>query len=252
MESSDTPRVVVVGAGVAGLTAGIFTARHDFETLVVDRGESILGRNAHIENYPGFPAGVNSWLLLDMIEDQARRAGCVFHDGGVTAVEKTDGGFAVHLADDDDPLQTEYVIAASWSDASYLDGLDVAVTERGSKVYVDVDDVGRTNVDGLYAAGRIAEQYHQAIVAAGHGATTAVTLLDDSEVPFYHDWVAPEGYFTERGRDVPPGCEEIDEPERRRRERRSVEVMSEYFAEPDGREPTMHPSVVAKREEDGE
>ena len=80
------------------------------------------------------------------------------------------------------------------------------------------------------------------------GATTALTLIDDSEVPFYHDWVAPEGYFTGRGREVPPGCEEIDEDERQRREEESMAVMQEYFAESHEGEPTMHPSV---EQEDG-
>jgi len=63
-------------------------------------------------------------------------------------------------------------------------------------------------------------------------------------VPFYNDWVAPEGYFTGRGREVPPGCEEIDEEERQRREERSMETMREYFEEPTREPPTMHPSVA--------
>jgi hypothetical protein len=70
-----------------------------------------------------------------------------------------------------------------------------------------------------------------------------VTLLDDDR-PFYHDWVAPERYFTGRGRDVPPGCEEIGDAERERREAESLDVMSEYFAEPRADEPEMHPSVA--------
>jgi thioredoxin reductase (NADPH) len=59
----------------------------------------------------------------------------------------------------------------------------------------------------------------------------------------YHDWVAPESYFTGRGREVPPGCEEIDDDERDRRERESLDVMQEYFAEPHPETPTQHPSV---------
>jgi hypothetical protein len=34
------------------------------------------------------------------------------------------------------------------------------------------------------------------------------TLLEDHERPFYHDWVTQDGYFTDRGRDLPPDCEE--------------------------------------------
>jgi hypothetical protein len=63
-------------------------------------------------------------------------------------------------------------------------------------------------------------------------------------VPYYHGWVAPEGYFTERGREVPPGCEEIDEAEQRRRERGSMEFRQAAFAAAHHDDPTMHPSVA--------
>lgn len=50
-----TPQeVIVVDGGVASLVAATFTARHGLDTLVVDAGESILRRNAHLENFPGF------------------------------------------------------------------------------------------------------------------------------------------------------------------------------------------------------
>lgn len=236
-----TRDVAIVGAGVAGLSAGIFTARAGLETVVVNHGESILNRNAHIENVPGFPAGVNSRLYLEMTRDQAERAGCEFVDARVERVDETDGGFVLAL--DDGTITATQVIAASWSDSDYLADLDVELRQRGSKTYVGVDPRGYTAVDGLYAAGRLAEQYHQAIVAAGHGAQVALTLIEESEIPYYHDWIAPEGYFTGRGREVPPGCEEIDEDERKRREAESMETMREYFAEPHPGEPTMHPSV---------
>ncbi|TKX78401.1 FAD-dependent oxidoreductase, partial [Halorubrum sp. SD626R] len=41
--------VVVVGGGVAGLSAAVFTARHGLDTLVVDAGGSVLRRNARLE-----------------------------------------------------------------------------------------------------------------------------------------------------------------------------------------------------------
>lgn len=245
--------VVIVGGGVAGLTAGIFTARADLDTLVVTHDESILARNAHLENVPGFPAGVNARLLLDMTEAQAERAGCAFREGEVVEVVRAGEGFDVSFAETRttaDETSARYVIAASWSDSDYLAGFDLDFIEQGSKRFVGVDSGNRTGVDGLYAAGRLAAQYHQTVISAGDGARAALTLIEDSDVPFYHDWVAPEGYFTGRDREVPPGCEEIDEEERKRRERESMEIMGDYFAEPHPDEPTMHPSVVARREKD--
>lgn len=241
--------VTVVGGGVAGRSAGIFTARHGLETVVADAGSPILRRNAHLENYPGFPAGVDARLLLDMMRDQAERAGCEYRECEVTRVthvsDGTDGEsrFRVETANGRE-WNSRYVVAATKNTTNYLDELDgVGIISRGKK-FVDIEEGGRTGVDGLYAAGRLAEKPHQAVVCAGHGAEVAVALLEDDDVPFYHDWVAPEGYFTGRGRDLPPGCEEIDGAEHRRREEESLSVMREYVAEPHPDSPEQHPSVA--------
>lgn len=293
---------LVVGGGVAGLTAATFLARAGLSTLVANHGESILRRNAHLENFPGFPAGVNSMTFADMLEAQADRNGAERLEAKVVDVSPADAAFAsaaaveptgtVRAASDDpgayavpdageeanedpagddgddangdadvpvrgpdapgfvvtvesgDELTADRVLAASWADSGYLEGLGVKLRDAGSKQYIRTDGSGRTNVPGLYAAGRLAEGYHQAIVSAGHGAQVAITLIHDSETPFYNDWVATEGYFTGRGREVPPGCEEIDEEERLRRERESMSVMTEYFAEPHPGRQRTHPSLV--------
>lgn len=247
MSDQNTPRVVVVGGGVAGLTVATFTARAGFDTVVVNHDESILRRNAHLENVPGFPAGINSRLFADLLERQAERNGCLLEEGHVTDLTVDNGAFRLHI--DGSELLADYVVTASWPETAYLEALDrVELSDRGSKTYIEVDDDGRTGIDGLYAAGRIAGAAHQTVVCAGHGADVALTLIHDSDVPFYHDWVVPEGYFTDRGREVPPGCEEIDETERKRRERESMELMTDAFENGHPDEPTMHPSLV----DDGE
>ncbi|PSP76483.1 thioredoxin reductase [Halobacteriales archaeon QS_1_68_20] len=234
--------VIVVGGGVAGLSAATFTARHDFETTVIDAGDAILRRNAHLENFPGFPAGVNARLLLAMMRDQAERSGCPVVEADVTSVEETDGEFAVETAGGD-RYRSRYVVAATKNEVDYLDPVEgVGIVDRG-KTFVDCDEHGRTGVDGLYAAGRLAGKPHQAVVSAGHGAEVAVTLLEDDDAPFYHDWVAPEGYFTGRDREVPPGCEEIDDEEFRRREATSLEVLRAYVSDPYPEGPRRHPSL---------
>jgi thioredoxin reductase len=238
--SEPEPKLVVVGAGPAGLSASVFAARAGLDTTVIEDGSSILRRNAHLENFLGFPAGVNSRLLLDMGKEQAERSGAEFLEADVEGVKGGDSSrFTVRTEDGDH--NADFVIVASWADASLVERFDLDTTQQGSKTFVETED-GRTSVEGLYVAGRIAGQPHQTVVNAGHGAKTALSVIHDSEVPFYHDWVAPEGYFTDRGRDVPPGCEEITDEERKEREKESLRVMREYFEEAHPDEPTLHPS----------
>ncbi|AHF98809.1 thioredoxin reductase [Halostagnicola larsenii XH-48] len=239
--------ICIVGGGVAGLAASIFTARAGLDTIVVDGGESILARNASLENYPGFPDGVDARRYLRLVHEQAQGAGVEVELGRVSSVERIEetnpeSGFVLET-DGGDPLEVRRVIAASWSDSEYLVPLDVGRIQRGSKHYVNVDEDGRTAVEGVYAAGRLAGEPHQTIVAAGHGAKVGLTAIHDSDVNFYHDWVVPEGYFTGRDRDVPPGCEEIDDEERLERDVAARETILEAFAEPLAEKPTMHPSV---------
>ncbi|ELZ32078.1 FAD-dependent oxidoreductase [Halorubrum tebenquichense] len=254
--------VVVVGGGVAGLSAAVFTARNGLDTLVVDPGESILRRNARLENFPGFPFGVDPRRLLDLLGEQADGAGADRLDARVTRIEAVDPGDAVadptdaadaaagarfvvetDADDRDGPVRARYVVAATKNEVGYLEAVEgVGILDRG-KSYVDVDERGRTGVDGLYAAGRLAEKPHQAAVCAGHGAEVGVTLLEDDDAPFYHDWVAPDGYFTARGREVPPGCEEVDADERREREAAALDATRERFAEPHPDPQETHPSI---------
>jgi thioredoxin reductase (NADPH) len=71
--------VIIIGAGPAGLTAGIYTARHGHNTLILHSGK-IGGRalEAHmIENYPGFPQGLTGVELMKLFHEQATRFGAI-------------------------------------------------------------------------------------------------------------------------------------------------------------------------------
>jgi thioredoxin reductase (NADPH) len=91
---SDTPEipkhdVIVVGAGPAALTAAIYTTREDIETLLFERG--VVGGLAavtdKIDNYPGFPDGVEGLKLADDLRKQAERFGAVIELGEVTKLQ---------------------------------------------------------------------------------------------------------------------------------------------------------------------
>jgi thioredoxin reductase (NADPH) len=90
-DTADTPKhdVIVVGAGPAALTAAIYTTREDIETLLFERG--VVGGLAavtdKIDNYPGFPDGVEGLKLADDLRKQAERFGAVIELGEVTELK---------------------------------------------------------------------------------------------------------------------------------------------------------------------
>jgi len=237
MESVD---VVIVGGGVSGLTAGVFTARANLQTVIVNSGTSILNRNAHLENFPGFPAGLSPRLFLEMLESQFEDTGGRIQRGRVETLKRSDNGFDLRYRGR--TLRGSQVICASWSDVSYLAGTDVEIREDDGKTFIKTDRWGRTSVPGIYGAGRVSGEYHQAIIAAGSGATSALTVLEDRDNDFYHDWVAPDGYFTNRDREVPEGCVEIPNEERKRRSRRSQAVLEEFVQSHQLESPEPHSS----------
>lgn len=72
--------LVVIGAGLAGLTAGMYGARYGLRTVIVDQmgsGGQILNAE-RIENFPGFPEGVAGYDLGPLVQEQAENAGAEF------------------------------------------------------------------------------------------------------------------------------------------------------------------------------
>lgn len=75
--------LLVVGAGPAGLAAGIYGARAGLETLVLERGAAggQIATVDVIENYPGFAGGLSGFELAQRLEEQARKFGAVITVG---------------------------------------------------------------------------------------------------------------------------------------------------------------------------
>ena len=68
--------VAIIGAGPAGLSAGLFTARDGLRTRIFDRGPSLLKQCAHLDNYLGFPGGIDAGEFLRLAKCHAAEAGC--------------------------------------------------------------------------------------------------------------------------------------------------------------------------------
>lgn len=80
--------VVMIGAGPSSLTAAIYTTREDIDTVLYEK--AVVGGMAaitdKIDNYPGFPDGIEGMKLADLMKKQAERFGAKIEVGDVTAV----------------------------------------------------------------------------------------------------------------------------------------------------------------------
>ncbi len=84
--------VVVVGGGLAGMTAGMYAARYGLSVGVIERmmgGASIINVEK-IENYPGFPEGIMGADLAAMTQEQAMNAGAEFVMGEASGISTQD------------------------------------------------------------------------------------------------------------------------------------------------------------------
>ncbi|HWA10566.1 MAG TPA: thioredoxin-disulfide reductase [Opitutaceae bacterium] len=87
--SSPVENVVIVGTGCAGLTAAIYTARASLNPLVLEgpMPGGQLTTTSEVENFPGFPEGVDGFQLMENLRQQATRFGTRFRQALVTSVD---------------------------------------------------------------------------------------------------------------------------------------------------------------------
>jgi len=93
--------VIIIGGGPAGLTAGIYASRARLKTLLI---ESIsipcqAVTTDHIENYPGFPDGVNGFELIEKFKVQALKFGTEFVSGEVKDIKESKPGWQIVTED---------------------------------------------------------------------------------------------------------------------------------------------------------
>ena len=112
--------VVILGSGCAGSTAAIYAARANLAPLVLDGREpgGQLTLTTEVENFPGFPAGVQGPELVDLMRKQAERFGAAYLAETVIGVDLSKRPFAVNT--EENTYRARTLIAATGASARLL------------------------------------------------------------------------------------------------------------------------------------
>lgn len=100
---SSTWDVIIIGGGIAGLSAAVYLGRALRSTLIIDEGKSMASWEPHVENYLGFPESISGDELLRRGREQAEKYKTVFISDRVEKIHKRQDLFVVQTDD------TEYV-----------------------------------------------------------------------------------------------------------------------------------------------
>src|SRR3954447_12458218 len=117
---TDTRDTVILGSGCAGLTAAIYAARANLKPLVIEGHEpgGQLSITTLVENFPGWPEGIQGPELIDNMKKQAARFGAEFLMGHLNAVDLHAHPF--HLKTSSGEIRTRSLIIASGASARWL------------------------------------------------------------------------------------------------------------------------------------
>jgi thioredoxin reductase (NADPH) len=112
--------VIILGSGCAGSTAAIYTARANLSPLVLEGREpgGQLTLTTEVENFPGFPEGIQGPELVDLMRKQAERFGAVYKAETVVSVDLSSRPFSVKTEENSYPCRT--LIVATGASARTL------------------------------------------------------------------------------------------------------------------------------------
>ncbi len=127
-------RVLIIGSGPAGYTAAIYTSRANLQPVLYEGIEpgGQLTTTTEVENFPGYPEGIDGPQMMADIRKQAQRFGADLRTGIITRVDLSSRPFHV-IVDGSKEIVAESLIIATGASAKYL-GLPSETKFRGQGV----------------------------------------------------------------------------------------------------------------------
>lgn len=117
----ETVKTLILGGGPAGFTAAIYAARANLSPVVYEgiQPGGQLTTTTIVENFPGFPGGVDANTLMDSMREQAKSFGADVRRGTATAVDLSARPFRITI-DDETEILAQTLIIATGAQAKYL------------------------------------------------------------------------------------------------------------------------------------
>jgi len=164
--TTENAKVLIIGSGPAGYTAAIYASRAGLKPILYTGGEpgGQLTTTNDVENFPGYPEGINGPQMMVDLQKQAERFGTDVRFGLATAVDFSGYPHKV-IIDDKHEITTESVIISTGASAKYL-GLE------SEKTYANKGVSACAVCDGFFYKGQ-----QVAVVGAGDTAAEEATYL---------------------------------------------------------------------------
>ncbi|MEK8126434.1 FAD-dependent oxidoreductase [Paenibacillus filicis] len=178
--------VAIIGAGPAGASAALFTAKAGKKTVLLDSDHSITKR-AWIENHYGV-AEITGPDLVEIGKKQAVKFGAELVQTKAVTITASDEGFRIET--ENGSFEARHVILATGLSVDLAESAGVQTkpgTEPRIKTVIDTQHDGRTNVAGIWAAGTVAGVSVHTIVTAGDGAKVAINVVSELNGERYVD-----------------------------------------------------------------
>ncbi|MCX6728519.1 MAG: FAD-dependent oxidoreductase [Candidatus Saccharibacteria bacterium] len=108
-------KVIMIGAGPSSLTAAVYTTREDIDTVIYEKATvgGLAAITDKVDNYPGFPEGIEGYQLAQQLEKQAKRFGAVIEYGTVDSI-RDEGKYKVVKVDGTE-IKAQAVLIATGS-----------------------------------------------------------------------------------------------------------------------------------------
>lgn len=188
--------VLVIGGGVAGLQAAVFTAKAGLETVVLDDGNPLVSNTDKIQNLLT-EERIAGDEIIESGRERVMEFGGNIEKATVTRLDREDtpGPFTV-TTESDDSYRSETVIIATANEFDMLTPLDDEIEyvdgpkgEFTMEKHIQTDNANQAS-DNIYVAGLANTWEYQTAVAIGDGAKAAINLVSDRNEEAYidHDW----------------------------------------------------------------